>query len=105
MGYFLASESALNLGVYEAVVAERDLLPSLLDAIEWYARGRWIALAHTTLTRDARGLLQKRGFSLAPNCHAVLMARSLPDFSPDRIAALRRLVRHPRFSFHRGDMF
>jgi hypothetical protein len=105
IGYFFSSESPRFLGVYEGVVTERDLLPRLLDAIQWHARGRWLAFAHTTLVNDARELFRARGFSLGPDCHAVLMARSLSGSPSYRIAGLRRLVQDSRFSCHRGDMF
>ena len=105
VGYFFTSENPRSLGVYEGAVTERKLLPRLLDAIQWYARGRWVAFAHTTLVNDARALLRARGFSLAPDSHAVLMARSLSGSPSSRMVSLRQMARDPRFSCHRGDMF
>ena len=105
VGYFFGSETPRFLGVYEALVTERDQLPRLLDSIQWYARGRWLALAHTTFVNDASELLRTRGFSLGPDCHAVLMARSLSGSPTYRMANLRRLVQDARFSCHRGDLF
>jgi len=105
VGYFFASENPRFLGIYEGMVTERNLLPPLLDSIQWYARGRWLALAHTTLVNDAREHLRARGFSLTPDCHSVLMARSISGTSSRRLASLRQMVRDSRFSCHRGDMF
>jgi len=105
VGYFFASASPTHFGVHEGVVTERDLLPVLIDAIRWRARNRWIGLDHTTLTTDARDVLEERGFSFVPSSHAVLMARSLSGPPSRGISAVRELVRDPRFSCHRGDMF
>ena len=105
VGYFFASASRTHFGVHEGVATERDLLPVLIDAIQRQARGRWIGLDHTTLTNDAREVLEERGFVLAPSSHAVLMARSLSGPPSRGISAIRGLVGDPRFSCHRGDMF
>jgi GNAT superfamily N-acetyltransferase len=105
VGYFFSGESPRHLAVFEGVVTDRALLSRLVDAMLCYARGRWVAIAHTTLVNDAHGLLEERGFSFAPSGHAVLMARSLTASPSTGVARLRRMVRDARFSFHRGDMF
>jgi len=105
VGYFHASQSPFSVAAYEVAVRADDHLPAVLDGMQRYAAGRWLAVGYTTFVNDAAPLLRERGFTICPSSHAILMARNLGTTRSGRSPSFRELFSDPRFSCHRGDMF
>lgn len=105
LAFYVTSAGPRYVTVPEAVLGARADGGELLDAIERFADGRWIAFGHSTIVDDLAGELSERGYERLAGSHATLMARAPGGPGGPRFRAIARTVRDRRFWCQRGDMF